>query len=107
MNRIVLVDDVDRISLGRELDVYCTATVVRCKTGSTSIRSFGSFPLLWIRAIALLGLVGTHAVPVLDTVGTDVFEPNAVSAFLVEGMSLIVLETVDRLYRLDKRPMGR
>jgi hypothetical protein len=95
VNRIVLVDDIDGISLGRELDMYCTTTVVRYKTGSASIRSFGSLPLLRLRALALLGFVGAHAVPVLDTVGTYVFEPGAVSAFLVVGLSLIVFETVN------------
>jgi hypothetical protein len=101
VNRIVLVDDVDRISLRRELDVYCATTVIRRKLWISCLPLHFSHVF---DVLVLLGLFGVaQTVSILEAIGADVFEPGAVAAVLVIGLTFGILETVYFLDGLDER----
>jgi hypothetical protein len=91
MDRVMLVYDIDGISLGRELYVNSAATIVRWKNSRIPLR---------IRGFLLFGI--GSAVSVLQRIDAHVFETSTISAFLVEGLALIVLEAIDGLENIDE-----
>ena len=92
MDWVVLVYDVDRISLRRELDVYGATTIVRRQLRSTPLL----FPLLsGLCILVFFDLLDVaRAISILEAVRADVSEPGAVAAVLIACLAFRIFETV-------------